>query len=139
MGARGPSGDWPLGRLRTVEFLVSVAVLSGLLVLVSAVLSLLLGTGLGGIKNLLFILGFLVFGVGAIELRPPAPWRSGKRFSIEPDEEPRLGRAIQRLPPMRDHELPFEERIGRGPKLFAASLVVLVASFVLEVGLGVGA
>jgi hypothetical protein len=126
-------------RLRYVEFGLAVAVWTGVAMALSAAVAVGVGGGLATLKNLLFVPGMTMFGVGAIEMRPPAPYREEKRFSIAPDEPGRIRALVDALPPLRDRVLPDDQRVGPGPKLFCSGLLVLAISFTMEVVLGIGA
>jgi len=139
--------------LRAAEFVLWVASVAAIVVGVGAVLSFALGDGLLTLKYLLFVVGFLMFGVGSVGIQPrvrrPSMGRgdgeSSPRSSIlgslstDSDAEYGFEERIQRLPPLRDERLPVVDRVSRDWKLFAASLVVLAVSLLLEAGLGVSA
>jgi hypothetical protein len=57
--------------------------------------------------------------------------------TLESDRQTSLEARLQRVPPLRGERVPFDQRIGRDAKVFAASLVVLGVSLVMEFGLGV--
>jgi hypothetical protein len=141
-------------RLRAAEFVLWVASIAAAVVGVGAVLSFALGDGLLTLKYLLFVVGFLMFGVGSVGIQPRvrrpslggnADGESAPRGSLlgslstDSDDEYGFEERIQRLPPLRDERLPVVDRVSRDWKLFAASLVVLGVSLLLEAGLGVAA
>jgi hypothetical protein len=96
------------------------------------------GAGLVSVKFWLFVFGIFGFGIGAIQLRPTPAWRDEPRFSIEPDGETAFQAAIQRVPPLRGHPLPPDQRLSVGARLFLGSLLTLATSFLMEVVFGVG-
>lgn len=138
-------------RLRVAEFVLWTASVAAAVVAVGAVLSFALGDGLLTLKYLLFVVGFLMFGVGSVGIQPnvrrPSMMQrddeSSPRGSIlgslstDSDTEYSFEERIQRLPPLRDEQLPVVDRVSRDWKLFAASLVVLGVSLLLEAVLGV--
>lgn len=156
-------------RLRLLEFALWVGVVSGAIVTVSLVVGLVVGGDLVIGKFILFVVGFLIFGVASLLIQPSRPGKAGTSGESSPVEVPRTsvspgwgaGRAsdqgitpdlgtireqlglasthehrfeatLQEIGPLADHHLPFEQRIGRGYKLFATSLVVLAFSFGME-------
>lgn len=125
-------------RLQAIEFGLWVATVATIVVVLGGGVGYGLGGSLVGAKYALFVVGFLLFGVGTLAIQPPKPGGSRRWFSIENDEQTRLDAAIQRLPPLDEQPLPQERRIGNGAKLFVASLVVLGVSALLEFGFGVG-
>ena len=56
-----------------------------------------------------------------------------KRVQLQHNREHKYEARLQEVGPLADRELPFDQRIGRGPKIFVTSLVVLAVSFLLEV------
>lgn len=159
-------------RLRLLEFVLWVLAASAAVIAASLTVGLVVGGDLLSGKYVLFVVGFLLFGVGSLLLQPSRPRRgrgadgsspgedaAGSRFGPTAggdqygtardlaaglgglrgrldDREPREHRfeaKIQSIGPLADHPLPFEERIGRGYKIFATSLVVLAFSFGMEV------
>lgn len=135
-------------RLRFVEFVYWVGVLTAIVTVIGSILSLLVGGGLVGLKYYLFLVGFLLFGLGSFGIQPKSP-RLGTKgryrqpvaklfsFSIDGDNELWFEELIQDLPPLRDRPIALEERVSRNTKVFVTSLVVLTLSFTLEAGLGV--
>ncbi|MFC6993023.1 hypothetical protein ACFQH3_15625 [Haladaptatus sp. GCM10025707] len=69
------NGDPSLRRQQTLDALVYIFAVTFVLFAVSYVLGFVLGSGWPGVKNMLFVLGFLAFGVAAFQLRPTAPWK----------------------------------------------------------------
>lgn len=123
--------------LRTVEFVFWVAFVAGTVVAVALALGFATGEGLLGAKYVLFLVGFLTFGLGSLAIQPASPDDGSKRVTLSSDDEARFEAALQELPPLRDGRLPVDRRVGRNVKLFVTSLVVLAVSAVLEIGLGV--
>lgn len=123
--------------LRLADFVLWVTTVGAAVVGVSAVIAFAVGGGLLTLKLLLFVVGFLMFGVGSVGIQPKSPHRDEKLFSLDTITEYGFEERIQEVPPLRDNVLPFEERVSRDGKVFATSLVVLSVSLLLEVGLGV--
>lgn len=156
-------------RLRLFEFFLWVVVVSGTIIAVSLMVGLIVGGDLLTGKFILFVVGFLLFGIASLFLQPTRlrayktregattgdtqwtsvfpGWGAGgpTDHGLTPDLDTfreHLGRApahqhrfeatLQEIGPLADHHLPFEQRIGRGYKLFATSLVVLTFSFGME-------
>jgi hypothetical protein len=124
------------------ECVLWVGLLTAVLTVVATVVGVASGGltsgGLGVAKTLLFALGFVLFGLGAIELRP-SPVREGEqRFSLAPNGESRADRLVGRLPPLNGRTVPIDQRVGRGTKWFVAGLLVLAVSYAMETLLGAG-
>ena len=122
--------------LRIVDFALWVGAASGVVLVVCAVPAFVLADLLV-MKYLSFLLGVVLFGVGSLAIQPRRPQQDHKRLTLEVGSETRFEATLHRLPPLRDHHLPFDERVSRDTKLFAVSVVVLCVSFVLEVAFGV--
>jgi hypothetical protein len=128
-------------RLRLLEagywvLAVTAGVVGGL-----GVLAFVFGDGLLTLKYLLFVVGFLLFGIGSVVL-----WRGTRRRpSIWPavgpdvDAPSELGfeRRLWDLPGLRGEYLSPEDRISRPVKLFLTGLAVLAVSYVMETVFGV--
>ncbi|MCD2203029.1 DUF7555 family protein [Halobacterium sp. KA-6] len=126
--------------LRLIEFVYWVLAASVVVLVVAGVLGFAAGNSLVTVKYLLFVVGFLLFGIGAIGIRPaPAAPHKEKRFSPEGKSPSGFETWIQQLPPLNDHPLRFADRISRSWKLLVTSLIVLGVSLFLELGLGVTA
>lgn len=130
-------------RYRYVEFALWVGSVATAVVVVLAVPSVILGDGLMTLKYALFVVGFLLFGVGSFAIQPTPRGRGpvSRLFSMSLDGGRAFGfeEWIQRLPPLAGRNLPFDDRVSRDVKVFVTSLVVLGVSIFLEVGLGVAA
>ena len=128
---------------RYVEFALWVGSVATAVVVVLAIPSLIVGDGLVTLKYALFVVGFLLFGVGSFAIQPTPHGRGpvSRLFSTSVDGEEAFGfeQRIQEFPPLDGRNLPFEERVSRDVKVFVTSLVVLGVSIILEVGLGVAA
>jgi hypothetical protein len=122
--------------LRLVDFILWVGVASTVVLVACAVPALLLADPLV-LKYLAFLVGVVLFGVGSVAIQPKRPGREDERLTLDTRAEARFEAWLHRLPPLAAHRLPLDERVGRDGKLFATSLVVLAASFVMEVGFGV--
>lgn len=142
--------------LRLAEFLLWVAVVSTGVVAVSAVVAFAVGDGLLTLKFVLFVVGFLLFGVGSVGIQPKSLRRQraeragedplesdGRRhptlgsLSTDSDTEYGFEKRILQVPPLRDERLALDDRVSRDWKLFATSLVVLAVSLGMELWLGV--
>jgi FtsH-binding integral membrane protein len=126
--------------LQVLDALVYSIAVAGLLTLAASVLSVGFGGGLVGAKYLLFLVGFALFAVGAIGMRPTPAWKDGDSAGIVGlGEETRFQGTLHRLPPLRRYDLAPAERLSAGAKLFITSLLVLGTSFVFETVFGVAA
>ncbi|CCQ33944.1 hypothetical protein HLRTI_002259 [Halorhabdus tiamatea SARL4B] len=128
---------------RYVEFALWVGSVATAIVVVLAIPSLIVGNGLVTLKYALFVVGFLLFGVGSFAIQPTPRGRGpvSRLFSMSLDGGKAFGfeQRIQELPPLDGRNLPFEDRVSRNVKVFVTSLIVLGVSILLEVGLGVTA
>lgn len=125
--------NWP----RYVEFVLWVTVVSAIVTLVTAPIGFLIGNSLIGVKYALFVVGVLLFGLGSFGIQPTPPHEDSKRISLDMLGETRLEAFVQTLPPIRDHPVPYDQRVDRGTKLFVTSLVVLGISLIMEFVLGI--
>jgi hypothetical protein len=128
--------------LRFVEFVLWVGSTSAVTVGVLAVVALIFGEGLLTLKYLLFVVGFIYFGVGTIGMRASLKRRPDemdleRRRYLASNEEWDLEARLQDVPPLRRNHLPFDDRVSRNVKLFATGVTVLAISFVMEAVLGV--
>jgi hypothetical protein len=126
---------------------------TGVVFAFGGVVSVAVGAGLVGVKYTLFLVGLLLFGYGAFQLRPGRPWDVDKagdeveivrrgddenKRSIGSREETTFQATVQRIPPLSRYSIPPEERLPPGVKLFVSSLAVLGTSFAMEAVFGVG-
>ena len=127
--------------LRLVEFVLWVGSTSAVTVGVLAVVAFIFGEGLLTLKYLLFVVGFIYFGVGTFGMRASLKRRPDEiertRRYLASTEEWDLEARLQDVPPLRWNHLPFDDRVSRNVKLFATGVVVLAISFAMEVVLGV--
>jgi len=136
---------------QVLDALVYAIVVTGVAFVIGAVVSFPLGGGLLGIKYFLFLVGFVLFGYGAFQLRPSRAWKvdkSGDEIEIERNEktgdvvgsreETRFQSSVQRLPPLSRYSIPPDERFSPDAKLFLASIAILLTSFLMEAVFGVG-
>ncbi len=133
--------------LALAEFVYWVVAVAAAVVVGLAIPSFLFGSGLETLKFALFVVGFLLFGLGSFAIQPNPPGRDplSRAFSwslagegdLNPEDQYEFEKHIQKLPPIDDEWLPIQDRVSRNIKLFVASLLVLGFSIFLEVGLGV--
>ncbi|MFB6200618.1 MAG: hypothetical protein ABEI98_01260 [Halorhabdus sp.] len=127
---------------RYVEFVYWVAVASTGILTVLGVSAFLFADGLLSLKYALFVVGFLLFGVGSFAIQPSPRGRGplSRLFALDLGGDSLLGfeQRLEALPPLSGTPIPLERRVSRNVKLFVTSLVLLAVSFALEVGLGVG-
>lgn len=135
--------------LRLVEATLWVAAVAGAAIVASLALGLLVGGDLNAGKYAMFVVGFLMFGLGTLAIQPSSP-NPGDDVPDDadrgsdgdgagglvggPSDDPEFGfeARLQEVGPLADHDLPHERRVDRGAKLFAASLVVLGVSLLME-------
>ena len=123
--------------LRLVELLYWVLAASIAVVAFAVVLSFAIGGTLATVKLMLFVVGFLLFGVGSIGIRPaPAAPHKDKLLSPDGGSQSRFEAKLQHLPPLNTQPLRFNDRIRRSWKIFLTSLLVLSISVFLEFELG---
>ncbi|WP_449404332.1 DUF7555 family protein [Halapricum desulfuricans] len=122
---------------RSIEFAFWVGTVSVMIVGVSAVGAVLFGSGLLTLKYILFVVGFVLFGIGSFGIQPKSPRKRKKRITVDSDDPLAFEERIQQLPPLDDNPVPHPDRISRNVKVFVTSLVVLGVSLILEYALGV--
>lgn len=140
-------------RLRqALDAVVYAVAVTGAASVVLGVVSVVLGSGLVGLKAGLFLVGLLMGGYATFLLLPERPWdtrktgdgsveivrRDDSKDPIGSREETKFQAMVQRLPPLTRYSIPPEERLSPGAKLFIASLVVLGTSATMEFVFGVG-
>ena len=118
--------------LRYAEFALWVAAATALIVAVCAVPAFLFGSGLPTLKLLLFVVGWLLFGIGSFGIQPERPKRDGQIVNLETGEPNRFEDRVQEIPPLRGRRLPCSDRVNRNVKLFATAVAVLAVSAALE-------
>jgi len=124
-------------RLRVVDFVLWVLVVTTGVVVSLGVVSLAATGGLVGLKVALFLIGFGLFGVSALAVQPKSPRRDRKLIDFDGDDPARLERLLYEVPPLRGEWLPVERRVSRNWKLFMTSLSLLAVSLALEDAFGV--
>jgi hypothetical protein len=132
----GGAGDDPPGvsvPRKLLDLLAYAVVLSLLVFLATAALSFALGGGWGGVKYLLFVLGFLAFGAGAFFLRPTPPWRDEPL--VQRTGETPFERLVRRL--LGDHALDPNQQYPPSARVLVAGVLLLAVSFVMETVFGV--
>ncbi|HET7323099.1 MAG TPA: hypothetical protein VFJ06_02080 [Halococcus sp.] len=123
---------------KALDALVYAVTWVAVLVAISALVSFLVGSGWVGVKYVLFFVGFFLFGISALQLRPKPAWkREDDEEPSERREETRFQAFVQRIPPLGRYGLPPDERLPPAAKLFVASVLALLVSFVMETGFGV--
>lgn len=135
-------------RVAQVFDLVSYAVATTVVFAgVSAVVAAAIGSAVApGVKYGLFVFGWLAFGYGTVMLWPKAAWKKRKESKMfdtllsSPSKRPdtKFQRLVQRLPPARFRQIPDEERLSTGARVFFAAIVMMVTSIVLEQVFGIG-
>ena len=127
--------------LRVLEASYWILGATTLCILGLGVLAFVFGDGLLTLKYLLFVVGFLLFGIGSFALwrntrRRPTIWPS---VDVGPNEVDELGleRRLWEFPGLRGEYLPPPERVSRPIKLFATGVLVLVVSYLMEAVFGV--
>lgn len=131
------AGRTPSRMRQALDALVYGIVWVAALVLVSAVVSFPVGGGWVGVKYTLFFVGFFLFGLSVFQLRPTPPWKDDESVTSDGREETRFQAFVQRVPPLGRYGLAPDERLPTAAKLFVASVLALVVSFVMETGFGV--
>lgn len=124
--------------LRVVEGVYWVGVVATTATVLLGVLGLAVN-GLLLVKQLLFVSGVLLFGIGSLGFQPKAPYRDSKRITLDSDTEHRFEASLTNLPPLKRNQLIMDERISRNVKIFFVGLCLLGVSAFLEFGLGVHA
>lgn len=124
--------------LQLIEFLYWVLGVSLGVITISSAIAIVVGGSLVTVKIGLFVIGILLFGIGAIGARPPpaAPHKD-KLVSPDGDSQTRFEGWIQTLPPLNASPLRYPDRIRRSWKLLVTSFVVLGVSAFMEFGLGI--
>ncbi|WP_114576853.1 hypothetical protein [Saliphagus sp. LR7] len=121
-----------------VGYAVVVAVVSVAAALAAAVVS---GGGLVRGKALLFVVGFVLMGYATIRLWPTSPEdvERGVADSLpSPGERTRFQSLVRALPPLRWLPSPPPgSQLSPAGKLFLGSLLVLLASYLMETVFGV--
>ncbi|MDZ7849957.1 MAG: hypothetical protein U5K70_03785 [Halodesulfurarchaeum sp.] len=128
-------------RLRALEAVYWVFGGTTVAILGLGVLAFVVGDGLLTLKYLLFVVGFLLFGVGSFALwrgtrRRPTIWPS---MDVGPDTTDEIGleRRLWELPGLRGEYLPPSDRVSRPVKLFLTGVFVLAVSYVMEAVFGI--
>ncbi|EMA42731.1 DUF7555 family protein [Halococcus saccharolyticus] len=133
----------PLLVLKLLDLCLYGLTMAVVIICAATVVSFALGAGWGGSKYLLFVIGFLLFGIGSFGMRPKGAWKDddddddGESRRVSSDDETRLQAFVQAIPPLRWYELDPDDRLSLAAKLFVGSLFVLGTSFVMETAFGV--
>ncbi|MFC6731204.1 DUF7555 family protein [Haladaptatus sp. GCM10025893] len=111
------NGDPSLRRQQTLDALVYIFAVTFVLFAVSYVLGFVLGSGWPGVKNMLFVLGFLAFGVAAFQLRPTAPWKdqNPSRDATPSSDSSTASRRSGDAPPRKRPDAKLDEVVSREP------------------------
>ncbi|ELZ73759.1 hypothetical protein C457_00700 [Haloferax prahovense DSM 18310] len=134
--------------VKTIDAVVYAVSLTGVVFVVTALLSTLAGNGLPGAKWLMFFLGFAMFGYASLKVRPKAAWKGGDENSdndgglFSGSDEPvgvekLVGNALDAILPPRLRPANSDERPSSGGKLLLASVCILAASYAMEVVFGI--
>lgn len=123
---------------RIGEFVVWVGTASTAVIVACATGAYAFGDGAITLKYTLFVVGFVLFGLGGLGIQPKSKRRDRQRVTFETERAWDIEDRLTRLPPLRDRTIPFEERVNRDIKLLATSLVVLAVSLSLEVVADIG-
>lgn len=135
--------------LRTYQAIDAVAyaiAITALTVVFGGVLGLLLGGGWAFVEVVMFVIGWLLFGYGALKLRPTPPWKRNRQGRLgkirevvaeetgttEQREDTRVESIVTQTPGVGARVPPPDERLPMAAKLFIAGIVVLLASYLLE-------
>ncbi|MFC7142272.1 hypothetical protein ACFQMA_20835 [Halosimplex aquaticum] len=124
-------------RLRFAEFALWVLAVSAAVSAAAIAVGYLVGGTLVTSKYAVFLVGILLFGIGSLGIQPTPSYKDEKRVSLESTHEHGFEARIQEIPPLRGEHVPFDQRVGRNKKVFAASLLVLGVSLVMEFWLGI--
>lgn len=131
------SSEYPQS-LRLFELVLWVVAVAGAIVSGAVALGLAMEGGLTIAKRILFVVGFLLFGVSSFLLRPKPPTEEDdSAIDADDPDETRIEGYIQQVPPLRDNPIPADQRVNRNVKLFLVSIAILAASFLMETALGV--
>ncbi|WP_411964963.1 hypothetical protein [Haloferax sp. YSMS24] len=124
--------------IKTIDAVVYAVVLTGVVFVLTALVSAALGGGLPGAKWLMFFLGFTMLAYASLKLRPKAAWKGGRGGGLfSGDDEPvgiekLVGGLLDSVLPPTLRPEP-NERPSSGVKLFLAAVCILATSFVMEV------
>lgn len=118
---------------KLLDTLAYAIVLSLAVFLATTAVSFALGGGWGGVKYLLFVLGFLAFGAGAFLLRPTPPWRDEPL--VKRSGETTFERFVRRL--LGGRALAPDQQYPATARVFVAGMLLLAVSFVMETVFGV--
>lgn len=125
--------------LKLLDGLQYAVVGVGAVVIVVGTANLLFTGDLVGLKWVLFVLGLLSAGIGAIKLRPTGAWRDEPRPGIANDYTERgFGAAVRRLPPVARLEYRRADHLSDGGRMLLLGVLSLATSFALEAVFGVG-
>lgn len=124
---------------QVLDALVYAVALTAVVLIVSAVISFVVGSAWVGVKYLMFLVGIGMFGVATFKLRPTSPLKDTEQLSANqrgtsPFQTVMANHApidLNRFAPKENH------RLSDGVKLFLASVLILVVSFVMETIFGI--
>ena len=133
-GVGGEGGDSASFARRLVDALARAAVLTTVVVAVSAAISFALGGRWLGVKYILFVVGFLALGVGGVLARPTPAWRDEPYVSRSAESTP-FQAFVDRV--LGRFALPPQERFPTGVRVLLAGVLMLATSFVMETVFGV--
>lgn len=136
---------WPSWGRRLLDLAGYAVGLTVAAVLLTAPFSLLASAGWNGIKVGLFLLGTACFGYATLLTWPSRPDSEGDAPSSGEESpgtvrtETRFEAALDRVPPWRWYPIRPADRFHPGTKLYAASLLMLAVSYLMETAFGVRA
>lgn len=124
---------------QVLDALVYAVALTAVVLIVSAVISFVLGSAWVGVKYLMFLAGIGMFGLATFKLRPTPPWKDTERLPADRREASPFQRVMTEYSPLDPNRFApnKRDRLSDGVKLFLTSLLVLVVSFVMETVFGV--
>lgn len=124
---------------QVLDALVYAVALTAVVLIVSAVISFVLGSAWVGVKYLMFLVGIGMFGVATFKLRPTSPWKDAERLSANREGTSPFQTVMANYAPIDLNRFAPKEndQVSDGVKLFLASVLILVVSFVMETVFGV--
>lgn len=124
---------------QVLDALVYAVSLTAVVLIVSAVISFVLGSAWVGVKYLMFLVGIGMFGLSTFKLRPTPPWKDTDRLSTDRRGTTPFQTIMNNYSPIDPNRFAPKksDRLSNGVKLLFSSILVLVVSFVMETVFGV--